>query len=157
MAFLGFDATTVAPQAPRDALPEGKYTAVITSSEEKPTKAGTGSYLELVFEIVDGPHKGRKLWERLNLQNQNLTAVAIAKASLSAICYAVGILRPQDSTELHNKPLEITVKCKRNPQTDEIQNEIKGFAALGSGGATVQASQPTVPASGAKVPPWKRQ
>ena len=35
----------------------------------KATKAGTGQYLQLGFQILDGPHKGRKLWARLNLDN----------------------------------------------------------------------------------------
>ena len=42
------------------------------------SQAGTGSYLNLTFEILDGNYKGRKVWSRLNLDNPNQQAVQIA-------------------------------------------------------------------------------
>ena len=75
----GFDANTVDPATDFEPLPAGKYLAVITDSEMKPTKAGTGSYLQIVWELIDGDFKGRKLWSRLNLDNPNATAVEIAQ------------------------------------------------------------------------------
>ncbi|MGQ9636057.1 MAG: DUF669 domain-containing protein, partial [Bryobacteraceae bacterium] len=106
MAHLGnFDASQVEPTTTFDPIPAGKYLAMITASEMKPNKAGTGSYLELVFTIVEGEYKGRQLWGRLNLDNPNELAVKIARAELSAICRAVGVLTPRDSVELHNLPL----------------------------------------------------
>ncbi|MDW8243018.1 MAG: hypothetical protein RMJ88_07375 [Thermogemmata sp.] len=35
----------------------------------KPSKPGTGSYLQLAFQIIEGPYKNRFLWTRLNLEN----------------------------------------------------------------------------------------
>ena len=52
----------------------------------------------------------------------------IARAELSAICRAVGVLAPKDSVELHNLPLVIHVRCKKRTDTSEITNEIKGYA-----------------------------
>src|SRR6516162_5998202 len=109
----GFDASQVEPSPVFEPLPDGKYLAVITDSEKKPTKTGTGQYLQLTFQVVDGPYKGRNLWARLNLDNPNARAVEIARAELSAICRAVGVLAPTDSVELHSLPLVIHVKCKR--------------------------------------------
>ncbi len=74
----GFNANTVEPMDSFDPIPAGEYLCVITASEEKPTKAGNGSYLQLEFEVIEGPYKGRKLWERLNLNNPNETTVKIA-------------------------------------------------------------------------------
>jgi hypothetical protein len=152
----GFDANRVEPTTDFDPLPAGKYLAVITESEMKPTKAGTGSYLQLTFEILDGPHKGRKVWARLNLANSNETTVKIAQAELSAICRAVGVLAPNDSVELHNLPLVIAVKCKKRADTGEITNEVKGYARK-------DAPQPPAPPTGTPpvpsangTPPWKR-
>ena len=68
------------------------------------------------------------LWSRLNLDNANATAVKIAQAELTAICRAVGVLAPNDSTDLHDLPLVIAVKCKKRADTDEITNEIKGYS-----------------------------
>ncbi|MGC1276557.1 MAG: DUF669 domain-containing protein, partial [Planctomycetaceae bacterium] len=106
----GFNANTVEPDESFDPIPAGEYLCVLTASEEKPTKAGTGSYLELEFEVLDGPFKGRKLWDRLNLSNPNETTVKIARARLSAICRAVGVLEPKDSCELHDLPLLVKVR-----------------------------------------------
>jgi len=152
----GFDANRVEPSADYDPLPAGKYLAVITESEMKPTKAGTGQYLQLTFEILDGQFKGRKVWARLNLANSNEMTVKIAQAELSAICRAVGVLAPNDSVELHNLPLVITVKCKKRDDTGDVTNEIKGYAKK-------EAPQPPAPAVGSSsapsangTPPWKR-
>ena len=71
----GFDATQVEPTTNFEPVPAGKYEAVITESEMKPTKSGSGSYLQLSFQIVDGPFKNRLLWSRLNLSNPNNQAV----------------------------------------------------------------------------------
>ncbi len=125
--LAGFDASQVEPTSTFDPIPAGKYLAMITASEMKANKAGTGSYLELVFTILEGEHKGRQLWHRLNLENPNELAVKIARAELSAICRATGVLTPRDSIELHNLPLLIKVGCKRREDTDEIANAIKGF------------------------------
>ena len=98
----GFDATQVEPAASFEPVPAGKYLATIVESEMKSTKSGTGNYLQLTFEIREGPHQGRVLWSRLNLQNPNPTTVQIAQAELSSICRATGVLTPSDSVELHN-------------------------------------------------------
>ena len=49
MATLNFNANDIAPTDSFDPLPAGEYLCVITGSEEKPTKTGNGSYLELEF------------------------------------------------------------------------------------------------------------
>ena len=117
----GFDADQV-PESEFAPLPEGDYVAVISESEQKPTKAGDGSYVKLKIEIVDGDYKGRVLFENLNLQNKNETAVAIAKRALADICLAVDVPRPTNTAQLHNKPMLIQVKCEKRKDIDEIQN-----------------------------------
>jgi hypothetical protein len=153
----GFDANRVEPTTDFDPLPAGKYLAVITESEMKPTKAGTGSYLQLTFEILDGPHKGRKVWARLNLANSNETTVKIAQAELSAICRAVGVLAPNDSVELHNLPLIIAVKCKKRTDTGEITNEVKGYAKKDAPQPPATPTPVGTPVPSANgTPPWRR-
>ena len=146
----GFDANQVEPSASFEPLPAGKYLATVTESEMKPTKAGTGHFLQLTFEVIDGPHKGRFLWARLNLDNPNQTAVKIAQSELSAICRAVGVLVPKDSVELHNLPLMITVRCRKRHDTGEITNEIAGYAKKESPAQTAPSD------NGVTAPPWQR-
>ena len=145
-----FDANAVEPTTEFDPVPAGKYLAVIAASEMKATKSGKGSYLELQFQIIEGEYANRNVWARLNLDNPNPQAVQIARAQLSAVCRAVGVMTPKDSCELHNLPLVIDVKCKKRKDTDEITNEIKGFH---------KKEAPTAPArpAASSTPPWARR
>jgi hypothetical protein len=148
----GFDANQVEPTGDFEAIPAGKYLAVITDSEMKPNKAGTGSLLQLTFQIIEGDFENRLLWTRLNLDHPNATAVQIARADLSAICRAVGVLAPKDSVELHNLPLMINVRCKKRQDTGDVVNEIKGYSARESKPVRPAAAAAQTPAT----PPWKR-
>lgn len=152
MATLEFNAHEVEPMAALEAVPAGKYNVVITESEIKPTKNKNGHFLELTFEIIDGELKGRKVWGRLNLDNPNQQAVQIARSELSAICRAVNVMQPKDSAELHNLPLEINVRCKKRDDSDELSNEIKGYAPKGA------SENPSAPAEQAQTntAPWHR-
>ena len=150
MVSLGnFNANEVEPNTDFDPIPAGKYLAIISDSEMKPTKSGNGSYLELSFQIIEGEHQNRLLWARLNLDNPNQTAVQIARGELSSICRAVGLMTPKDSAELHNLPLVINVKCKKREDTGEITNEIKGYARREAANIQTQATANN-------DPPWKR-
>jgi hypothetical protein len=150
MASLdGFNANEVEPNTEFEPLPTGKYTAILVESAYKPTKAGTGHYLELKFQIVTGQYQGRHVWARLNLDNPNELAVKIAKAELSALCRAVGVMTPKDSIELHNLPLELSVKVVKQKETGDLSNEIKGYSPR----TTAAAAPAAVTASS---PPWKK-
>lgn len=147
----GFDANQVEPTGDFEPIPAGKYVAVITDSEMKPTKAGTGSLLQLTFQVIEGDYANRLLWARLNLDNPNATAVQIARADLSAICRAVGVMAPKDSVELHNLPLVIHVRCKKRTDTGELVNEIKGYAKKDTPAPAASAAT-----TSDNTPPWKR-
>ena len=153
----GFNANEVDPASEFTPIPEGKYLAAITESEMKPTKSGSGSYLEAAFQILEGEYKNRKVWARLNLSNPNQTAVKIARSELSAICHAVGVMQPKDSVELHNLPLVISVKCKKRDDNGELTNEIKGYASRSEAMANAaQTAPPAAPQANSDTPPWQR-
>ena len=110
MAQLNFGASQVAPDTGTpDAVPAGLYSVLIDESEVKPTKDGNGAYLQLRLNIIDGEYAGRKIFDRLNIQNQNQVAQDIAYKRLSAIAHSVGVLHVQDSQQLHNIPLKVKV------------------------------------------------
>ena len=158
MATLNnFDANQVDPSVALDPLPAGKYLAVISESELKPTKTGGGKYLQLTFQIIDGEFKGRLVWARLNLENKSEMTVKIARGELSAICRAVGVMAPKDSVELHNIPLEINVGLKKRDDNGEFTNVIKGYGKKGGGGAAgARVPVGVGPGSLGGTPPWKR-
>jgi hypothetical protein len=130
MAFLGpdgFDANDHPPLNLYDPIPAGRYLAAIADSTVKTTKAGDGRYLELRFQILEGPHRGRSLFTRLNLWHPSPSAVAMACAELSSICRAAGVMKPCDSLGLHDIPVLIGVRLKRREDTQELVNEVRGF------------------------------
>ena len=148
LSDLNFDANEVEPNGNFDPVPAGKYNVIITESEMKPTKAGNGEYLELKMQIQGGNHDGRMLWDRLNLRNPNEQAVQIARQTLSAICHAIGIMKPKDSADLHGKTLVASVKLRTTPQGNPM-NEVKGYLPYDSG------VRPAATQNGGAAP-WKR-
>jgi hypothetical protein len=150
MDLNGFNAENVEPNAPRDPIPAGWYKAVIEATEEKPTKAQTGSYLQLTIQVIEGEHAGRKVTERLNLNNPNATAVEIAQRTLSSICRAVGVMTPRDSADLMDKPMMVKVKVKPASGEYSASNEVDDYAAPD------KAAAPAAASGGAATPPWKR-
>lgn len=155
LSELNFDADVVEPATDFAPLPAGQYLAMAIGSEWKTTASGNGEYLQFCWEIVDGDHKGRRVWDRLNLKNPNETAVKIANGTLSAICRAVGVPRPKDSSELHGKPLTMRLTLEeRTDKPGQFKNEVKGYAPVGSAEAAPVAAKP---ATADKTPPWKRK
>jgi len=159
MAALNFNAAEVQPQQSFDALPPGRYEAIISASEMKDTKAGTGQYLQLTFDVVGGQYEGRKLWSRLNLVNPNATAVQIAERELSAICHCVGILVPADSEELHDALLVIDVIQELNPMSGQQTNRIKGYSQVSAPAVKAKPAAPAGFATGkvATATPWAKK
>jgi hypothetical protein len=132
MADLGgvFDATTIEPAGDRTPLPAGEYRATAIKSDWKATKSGSGKYAEITWQVLDGSHKGRMLWTRLNLDNPSATAVEIAMKELAAICKAAGVEKIRDTIELHDIPVIITVAIENRPDTGAASNVVKGYKSV---------------------------
>lgn len=165
MAQLGenFDATTVDPTPRFQPVPRDKYPVQIVNSEMKETSDRRGSYLELELEILSGPFAGRKVFDRLNLVNQNPMTVEIAQKALSQICHAVGVLSVSDSEQLHHKAMVADVRV-RPARTDQAtgksydeSNEVKGYSSVHQQTATPAKPNAAKPATNdAQTAPWRR-
>jgi len=132
MADLGgqFDASEVPTLERYTPIPAGDYRAAIVKSEFKPTKNQQGQYLEVVFQILEGPSEKRMISARLNLVNPNAQAVEIARKELSSICHACGKIKVRDSAELHDIPLVISIAITKRADNGEPSNEIKGYMSV---------------------------
>lgn len=150
-------------------VPPGTYTAIITESEMKATSSG-GEMLVLTVELPDV--NNRKIFERLNLKNNNETAVKIAFQTLGEIIKAVGKTTIKDSDELHGKrmTIDVVVDPAKPYMKDGVQqpgspqNRIKKYSVFGTQGAvqtqpaanTSQSAPAGAAASSDALPPWKR-
>lgn len=174
MANLGdnFDANNIDPATPRDLLPPGEAPAQAVKSSVKDTSGRTGKLLEIEWDILDGEHKGRKLWSRHNIRNASQQCQEIGQRELSAICHATGQMTVSDSEQLHFKPLLISWGVRPGGVNDRTgreygpSNEVKGFKQLPVGyrapaaparsytPPAAQAAQPA--AAGGNTPPWRK-
>lgn len=157
MDLNGFNAMAVEPQTSYEPMPADWYKCVIIQTEEKPTKKQNGSYLQLDIEVIEGKFAGRKVFDRLNLNNPNSVAVEIAQRALSSICRAIDVPNPQDSDELLDKPLMVKVAVKPADGEYSASNEVKGYDAAGAtASAPVEIPVAAAAANGSATPPWKR-
>jgi len=129
---LMFDSSTVAAPAGDsfEPIPPGNWPVIVDSSEFRDTKAGDGRYLHLELSIVDGPYKGRKIFDNLNLENKNPTAVDIAQRQLASLVRACGKVKITDSAELHNTPVQATLTIRKGSNGYEDSNDVKSYSVL---------------------------
>lgn len=156
MSLLNFDATTINPNDDYAPLPAGAYPVIISQSEIRDNKAGTGNYLHLEMEVQGGPFAGRKIFDNLTLAHQNPTAVSIGQRRLSQICHGVNVLQPKDSSDLHYKPLVAVIKIRKGDGQYGDSNEVNRYEAAPSMGAVPAHQPPPQPAQSAPAPaPWQ--
>lgn len=132
-----------------EALPAGTYTVKITGGEWKDTKAGTGKYLQVEMTVAEGEHSGRKIYDRLNLDNPSQQAVQIAKGQFASLREAVGVLNPKDSAEMMGIRFQVALKrVPRNDRPDEMTNEVQRYIKRGQ--------TPVTPQQNDGAPPYAR-
>jgi hypothetical protein len=163
MPAIDFDVTAYEAQPVRsgwDPLPPGDYTACVTSTEVKPTKAGNGEYIELTIEIMDGDFSGRKIWERLNINNPSEQTVQIARSQLNQLATALGQVPLKDTDQLLEIPFTLTLDIDRK---DNTRNRVMGYSSASS--APRVAAKParfarenfdTIEPSVAAKKPWEK-
>ncbi len=113
-------------------IPAGWYPVEIESAELKQTKRGDGYYLNIRFNIIGEQYNGRKLFDRINLQNPNQKATEIGQAQLATLAKACGLPVVKDSDELLGKTCEARVKVTQDEQYGE-DNEVTTYRATGEG------------------------
>lgn len=155
-------------------LPEGWYTATVTGTAVKPTKAGNGTILSVDYTVTGPTMAGRKVFGNFNIANPNPEAQAIGLQQLGDLCRAVGFVGVlADSDALLNRSCEIKVVTSKPRDGYEPRSEVKAWRALaGAAPAPVAAPRPAAPkpaaprpaapaapkapAPGAKAPAWAK-
>ena len=140
-------------------LPAGWYTATISQAELKDTKAGTGQYIKLRYDITGPSHQGRVVFGNLNIKNPNPKAEEIGRADLGEIMRAIGLGNVSDTDQLIGGQLGIKLAIKEDAQYG-ASNEVKGFKSLtGSVAPSAMAttSAPAPAAAKSAAPPWAKK
>ena len=127
-----------------EVLPPGWIQVVVTGSEVKDTKAGTGKMLELVYETRDG----KTLKDRLNIVNPSEVAQKIGRAALGKLAVSIGIKGElKDTNVLHGRPFEIKVEVEEFESNKEAgkmlkSNKVVDYRAAGTATAAPQGDAP---------------
>jgi hypothetical protein len=152
MSDFDFNPDDYEPQSDSAVLPAGDYAAAIVHSEIKSNKAGTGRYLNLSLEILDGEHAGRRVWDLLNLWNTNTQAQDIARRTLKSITVAVDRPGTSNACELHGLPIGIRLGIEPAQNGYEAKNKVKKYFPIdGQATQMAPAPAPTAPAT----PAWR--
>lgn len=122
--IAGFDPTQYEPSdgPVYEAIPAGTYIAIVTEATMVDSKKKPGvKMLKCVYTVVDGPFRGKKVFDYYCLVHINQQTMQIARQQLAKLCQCFGINRKlQSASELCNKPFKLTVKVKGD------QNEVVG-------------------------------
>lgn len=159
MAQLGFTAdVNELPQGSGDfsPLPDGWYSVTIVAAEIKATKAGTGSYIAVRYDVTGPSHQGRVVFGNLNISNPNSKAEEIGRQQLGELMRAIGLQSVTDSDQLIGGECQIKL-VTRQSEGYEPSNDIKAWKAA-EGSRMPSASPATAAAKPAgATPPWAKK
>ena len=136
-------------------LPSGNYEAVIKHADQHESKSGNTS-LKLEWQIVEGNHKGRLIWQYINAWHESERTREIAMKELGRVMRAVGIDDLNDVSQLRNKLANIHLKVTPPNGDFGPGNRVTGCAPAGggSGGKSGSNSTTTVPAGATQLDEW---
>lgn len=151
---LTFDASKIKPAEPLEPVPGDMYTVVMSDGSVVPTNDGTGKRLKFELTIMDGPFKGRKIWDGLNIENTSAKAQEIAQQQLSAICHAVNVINLTDVQQLYGKPF--AAKIGLDPRRQDANDPEKWYDPRNTfkGAKPVEGGSSAPVSSGAPTPAW---
>lgn len=169
MAFLGETfSTDELPVSDRsyDLIPEGWYNVSITKADLGQTKAGTGTKIDMRYDITGPSHEGRVVFGSINIRNQSQKAEEIGRQQLGEIMRAIGLAKVEDTDQLIGGQLQIKIKIRKPTDNDKAsgygddKNEVGGWRSSTASTPIPANKVPSAPSStsapaGAK-PPWSK-
>lgn len=152
MAQLDLDDYEVPSEEPVnnfDNLPPGDYAMQVIESEAKDTRNGDGRVLALTWEVTEGEHTSRKVFQNINYKNPSAKAQEIGRRDLDAVTFATGITRLDDTDDLLWKPCLVRVKITPAKGEYQAKNEVVFVKRLAAPAAPAARPAATRPAAGA--------
>jgi hypothetical protein len=159
-----FDCDVDAKPVSFDPIPVDIYPMAVTESDVKDVGGGKQLVVELI--VLEGPHAGRKIFDRMWTRHTNAKAASVGQGQIAALRAATGVRNPKASEEFHNIPMKVKVKIKPAGNDSkgiyrEAQNEVAAYIAAGQ----VVPSQPAAPSPAPQPPqqsapanklPWQK-
>lgn len=157
MGSLGFDIDTenIDPTQRGDfeVIPDGIYRVEVDDADTVSTKDGSGLLLKLTYKVIEGPHAGARVFSNLNVRNNSAKAQEIGQRDYSALCRAIGVIRPQEHEELLYKPLMVKVGTEPAKGEYKAKNKITRIFFPGDGSDASPPVSGTAPPTAPRDPP----
>ncbi len=123
-----------------DPIPAGDYRVQIAAAEVKQTKAGTGSYMSIRYDVLGPTHQGRVIFDTINVRNPSQAAEEIGRQQIGSLMGAIGLQTLRDTDQLIGSVCIVKVKIERDEQYGD-KNRIKSWKAIEG----AQLPQPQMP------------
>jgi len=147
-----------------DPIPAGWYEVSVNYAELKETKAGTGEYIAIRYDVLGPAHQGRVIFGNLNIRNPNPKAQDIGIQQLGELMRAIGLASVEDTDQLVGGHLEVKVKIREASGGYDASNDVAGFKAIKGGATPMPAKKPAKkaaaeaePEAAAGSPPWAKK
>lgn len=137
-------------------IPAGWYSVTVTGAEVKETKAGTGQYIAVRYDVTGPTHEGRVIFGNLNIRNPNPKAEEIGRQQLGDLMRAIGLAQVTDTDQLIGGRLQIKVTIQKSEEYGD-RNDVKGYKADGSAPPNVVTQAKTEAPTTAAAPPWAKK
>lgn len=128
-----------------DTIPAGWYNAKITESELRDTRAGTGQYIQVRFDITGPQQAGRVMFDNLNIRNPSEVAERIGLQQLNSLLTACGLSSITDTSQLIGHDVQIQVSrtedSSQYADVNGFRNDVKAYRAVGGGSAAPMPQQ----------------
>ena len=165
MAFLDtpINAADLPESQTYEPIPAGWYSASITECDLKDTKAGTGQYLRVRYDITGPSHEGRVVFGNLNIRNPNPKAEEIGRQQLGSLMRAIGLASLTDTDQLIGGNCQIKVSVRPGDGQYDASNDIKAWKSVSGSPAPAAAPAPAKTAAPApaaatgSTAPWLRK
>lgn len=170
-----------ATQEGNDLIPVGIYAAQVIETCVAQPKSGDGHHIELTWQITEGEHEGRYVWQRITFLHSNAQAVRIGRKLFKDLCIATGISEQVSDVGVFKFiPCDIRVGIETDKQgTYPDKNKVLGIWPLGqaprpkatavapkkpapsgtatAATATTAAPKPAAGGANGTTPPWRKQ
>lgn len=117
-------------QESNDALPAGKYRAMVTQVEDRETKSGTGRYLLIKYQVIEGEYANWYTTDMINYQNENPKAQTIGWQQLKKLVAAIWSEFPEEFTASDLENQTVTILTKTEEYNGRLQSKVKGYVAV---------------------------
>lgn len=107
-------------------LPAGTYRVTVFESEKRRNKKDNGNYVVLNMQVVSGDYKGRRVRQFFNVEHDDEATEARGKADFEKVLFAVNVLKPDDTSQVHGIPMLVRIAIKDDPQFGK-QNVVRDY------------------------------